>query len=81
LVNSYINLANLYLYTLNQKDLAIKTYQDALRNLPGNQDLEVLLGIAYEHAGDKAKARSTYQQVLGQNANNAAAQAGLKRVQ
>lgn len=80
-VNAYINLANLYLYTLNQKDLAVKTYQDALRNLPGNQDLQVLLGIAYEQSGDKDNARSTYQQVLGQNANNAAAQAGLKRVQ
>ena len=79
--NSYINLASLYLYTLNQKDLAIKTYQDGLRNLPGNQDLEVLLGIAYEQSGDKSNARTTYQQVLNQNSNNATAKAGLKRIQ
>ena len=80
-VNSYINLANIYLYSLNKKDLAVKTYQDALGNLPNNQELEVLLGIAYEQSGDKTNAAATFQEVLSQNSNNAAAKAGLSRVQ
>lgn len=79
--NPYINLANLYLYTLNQKDLAIKTFQNALSNLPGNQDIQVLLGVAYEQSGDKANAKATFEQVLSQNPNNTSAQAGVKRVQ
>ncbi len=78
--NPYMNLANLYLFTLKQPDLAIKTYQEALKNIPNNQDLEVLLAIAYEQSGDKANAKTTYQLVLSQNPNNTAAQAGLKRV-
>jgi tetratricopeptide (TPR) repeat protein len=80
-VNAYTNLANLYIYTLNKKDLGIKTYQDALNNLADNQELEVLLGIAYEQSDDKANAVATFQKVLTQNPNNAAAAAGLKRVQ
>ncbi|HEU4913897.1 MAG TPA: tetratricopeptide repeat protein [Candidatus Saccharimonadales bacterium] len=79
--NAYINLANLYLYTLDKKDLAVQVYRDALRNNPDNQDLMVLLGIAYEQSGDKNKARDTFRDVLDKNASNAAAQAGLKRVQ
>lgn len=78
---AYINLANLYLYTLNKKDLAIKTYQDGMANSPDNQDMQVLLGIAYEQAGDKDSARQTFQNVLDKNSQNTAAQAGLKRVQ
>lgn len=79
--NAYINLANLYLYTLDKKDLAIEVYEDALRNSQDNQDLMVLLGIAYEQSGDKDNARETFQAVLDKNAQNAAAQAGLKRLQ
>jgi protein O-mannosyl-transferase len=80
-VNAYTNLANLYIYTLNKKDLGVQTYQTALKNLPDNQELQVLLGIAYEQSDDKDNARATYQKVLNQNPNNAAASAGLKRVQ
>jgi tetratricopeptide (TPR) repeat protein len=80
-LNAYMNLANLYLYTLDKPDLAIKTYQDALKNLPGNQEIQVLLGIAYEQSGDTAQAKETFQAVLQQNPNNSGAQAGLKRVQ
>lgn len=81
LLNSYMNLANLYLYTLDKADLAIKTYEDALQNLPGNQELQVLLGIAYEQSGNNQKAKATYEAVLEANPNNAGAQAGLQRVQ
>jgi tetratricopeptide (TPR) repeat protein len=81
MLNAYMNLANVYLYTLDQPDLAIKTYQDALKNIPGNQELQVLLGTAYEQSGDKAQATATYEAVLQENPNNTGAQAGLKRVQ
>jgi Flp pilus assembly protein TadD len=77
---AYVNLANLYQYTLNQKKLAIKTIQEARRNLPDNPDLGVLLGIAYEQIHDKTNARAAFKAVLGQNPANAAAQAGMKRL-
>jgi len=80
-VNPYINLANLYIYTLNKKDLGVKTFQQALQNLPGNQTIEVLLGVAYEQTGDKDSARQAYQTVLSADPSNVAAQAGIKRVQ
>lgn len=80
-VNPYINLANVYSYTLNQRDLGIQTYQEALKNLPNNEEIEVLLGIAYEESGDKATAKSTFENILSRNASNKAAQAGLERVQ
>lgn len=80
-VNPYINLANVYSYTLNQRDLGIQTYQEALKNLPDNEEIEVLLGIAYEESGDIASARSTFEKVLSRNSSNKAAQAGLERIQ
>jgi tetratricopeptide (TPR) repeat protein len=80
-LNAYMNLASLYLYTLDQPDKAIKTYQDALKNMPDNQEVQVLLGMAYEKSGEKTKAKETYQDVLEANPNNTAAQAGLKRVE
>ena len=80
-VNPYINLANLYIYTLNKKDLGVKTFQQALQNLPGNQTIEVLLGVAYEQTGDKDSAKQAYQTVLSADPSNVAAQAGLKRVE
>jgi Tfp pilus assembly protein PilF len=49
--------------------------------MPGNQEIQVLLGMAYEKAGNDAKAKETYQDVLKTNPNNAGAQAGLKRVE
>lgn len=80
-VNAYVNLSNLYMYTLNKKDLAIKTMEDAVRNSSENQDLRVLLGIAYERDGNKDRAREEFQKVIDMNSQNTAAQAGIKRVQ
>ena len=77
---AYMNLANLYQYTLNQKDLGIKTLQAALVNMPDNQDLGVLLGIANEQNGDKDAASAAFQQVLKLNPENAAAKAGVARL-
>lgn len=80
-VNAYTNLANLYIYTLDKADLGIKTYQDALKNMPDNQEIRVLLGIAYEQNGDKASAKQAFEEALQADANNSAAKAGLTRVQ
>lgn len=77
---AYVNLANLYQYTLDQKDLAIITLGEAQRNLPDNPDIGVLLGIAYEQSGQTDNARSAFDAVLAQDASNAAAQAGLTRI-
>ncbi|MBI5088820.1 MAG: IPT/TIG domain-containing protein [Actinobacteria bacterium] len=71
---------NLYQYTLKQPELAIKTLQAAIGNLPDNQDLGVLLGIAYEQTGDTANAKEAFQSVLDQNPENPAAQAGMARL-
>lgn len=79
--NAYTNLANVYMYTLNKKDLGIATYEEAIKNLPKNQELPVLLGIAYEQTGDMPNAAKAFQQALDANPNNTAAAAGLKRVQ
>lgn len=78
---AYTNLAHIYFYTLDKKDLAIQTYEDGLAHSPDNEDMQVLLGVAYEQSGDKDQARQTFQAVLDKNAQNQAAQAGMKRVQ
>jgi tetratricopeptide (TPR) repeat protein len=80
-VTAYMNLANLYQYTLDQKDLGITTLKDAIVNLPDNQDLGVLLGIAYEQNGDVDEALVTFETVLTQNPGNAAALAGVERLE
>jgi protein O-GlcNAc transferase len=80
-VHPYTNLANIYLYKLNNRDEAIAIYKEAIAKLPKNQELPVLLGIAYEQIGDRVNAAAAFQSALDGNPNNAAAAAGLKRVQ
>lgn len=65
----------------HSKYLLLKIFEDAVRNSPDNQDLRVLLGIAYERDGNKDKAREAFEAVLEKNDQNTAAQAGLKRIQ
>ena len=77
---AYINLANLYDYTLRQPALAITTIKDAKTNIPKDADLGVLLGLAYEQTNNKPAAKTAYQAVLKLDPGNAAATAGLKRV-
>lgn len=79
-LNTYANLANIQLYSQNDANAAIQTYQDGLKALPGNTQLELLLGLAYEANGDNAKAKQTYQDILAHDSGNAAAQANLDRL-
>lgn len=79
-VNSYANLANIQLYTQDKPQDAITTYKNGLTQLPENVQLELLLGIAYEQANDKANAKKAYETILARDASNVAAQAGIERV-
>lgn len=79
-INTYVNLANLQLYTQNNKDAAIATYKDGLKVLPNNEQLQLLLGIAYEQADQVDNAKQTYQSILARNGDNAAAKANLDRL-
>lgn len=79
-INPYVNLANIQLYTQNDADAAIETYKSALRALPGNNQVELLLGIAYEQKKDTSSARQAYENILRRDSDNAAAKAGLERL-
>ena len=76
----YINLANLYIYTLKKADLGIEIYNKGIAANPDNMDLEVLLGMAYAQSGDKEKAKAAFEAVLKKKPDNAAAKAGLDRL-
>lgn len=79
-VNSYANLANIQLYTQDKPQNAIETYKNGLKQLPENVQLELLLGIAYEQANDKANAKKAYETILARDASNVAALAGIERI-
>jgi tetratricopeptide (TPR) repeat protein len=76
-INPYVNLANVQLYDLSKPADAIATYKKALIALPNNTQIELLLGIAYEQAGDKTNAKQTYQNILSQDSGNVAAKERL----
>jgi tetratricopeptide (TPR) repeat protein len=77
-INAYVNLANVQTYNLNEINDAITTYKKSLVALPNNTQLEFLLGMVYEDKGDIASAKSTYNIILSQDANNAAAKSRLE---
>ena len=77
---AYINLANHYLYRLNQNALGVTTIQAAMRNMPTDTDLGVLLEIAYDQVHDGKDALAAYHAVLKLDPTNVAAKAGLQRL-
>lgn len=79
-VNTYVNLANLQLYTLNKPNDAIATYKKAVSHLPDNEQLQLLLALAYEQAGNTVSAKQTLQNILAKNPDNSAAKANLARI-
>jgi tetratricopeptide (TPR) repeat protein len=79
-INTYANLANVQLYTQNKPEDAIATYQEGLKALPNNSQLQLLLGLAYEQAGDTTQAKQIYQTILAHDSTNAAAKANLDRL-
>lgn len=79
-INPYVNLANIQLYTQNNSNAATDTYKKALKAMPDNAQISLLLGIAYEKAGKTTEAKQTYQDILAKNAEDKAAKAGLDRL-
>lgn len=79
-LNTYINLANVQLYNLGKTEDAIATYKQGLQKLPGNVQLELLLGMAYEQAHNFTEATQSYQNILARDSGNQAAQASLDRI-
>lgn len=80
LINPHVNLANVQLYSQNKPDDAITTYNDALKAIPDNDQLRLLLGLAYEKKGDTANAKKTYQSIVANDPDNAGAKANLDRL-
>lgn len=79
-VNTYVNLANVQLYSKSDSDAAINTYKDGLKALPDNEQLQLLLGVAYEQAGRTNEARQAYEAILAVNGDSVAAQTSLERL-
>lgn len=79
-INPYVNLANIQLYTLDNSNDAIATYKKALKAMPNNNQISLLLGMAYEKAGKTTEAKQTFQDILSRNADDKAAKAGLDRL-
>jgi len=81
LINPYTNLANIQIYSLNKIDDGIATYKAALRQLPTNPQLQVLLALAYEQKGDKASAKQTLLTAQATNPNDKTIQQNLSRLE
>lgn len=80
LINPYVNLANVQLYSQNKPDEAIVTYRAALRSMPDNDQIRLLLGLALEQKGNRSAAKQVYEAILAADAENAAARANLDRL-
>lgn len=78
--NAYANLANIQLYLVDKPQDAIETYQAAIRFMPDNVQMKLLLGIAYEQTDRKQKAIEIYKDILAKDKNNQAAKANLQRL-
>lgn len=81
LINPYTNLANIQIYSLNKTDDGIATYKAALKQLPTNPQLQVLLALAYEQEGDKANAKQTLLAAQATNPNDKTIQQNLSRLE
>ncbi|MEP7103274.1 MAG: tetratricopeptide repeat protein [Candidatus Dojkabacteria bacterium] len=77
--SAYTNLANLYAYSLNEVDLSIGVYNEAIKNNPNNKET-FLLQIANEYSslGRKEDAKAVYNSILEINPNNEVAKNALK---
>lgn len=81
LVNPYTNLANIQLYSLDKADDAIDTYRQALKEIPNDPQLQVLLALAYEKKGDLSSAKQILKSAQAANPDNKNIQTNLARIQ
>lgn len=79
-INPYVNLANMQFYPMDDSSAAIATYKKALKAMPNNNSVSLLLGIAYEKSGKTTEAKQTFQDILSRDGKDKAAQAGLDRL-
>lgn len=70
-VSAYMNLSNVYIYSLDEFERGIETYDQAIQNMPDRAD-EFLLqkGNAYKNIGNTEKAREIYEETLRLDPNN-----------
>jgi tetratricopeptide (TPR) repeat protein len=80
LTNAYINLANLYIYSMDKLEEGINVYKDAIKEYPDNVEIYLLLANTYEQSGESKKAKEVFSQVLTKDPNNQAAKLGLERI-
>lgn len=78
--NSYINLASLYQYSLNDFDKAIEIYDRAINSNPNIADFPNLAGLAYEQKGDIENAEKYFQKAIALQEDNQTAKAALERL-
>lgn len=81
LVNPYTNLANIQLYSLDKADDAIDTYRQALKEIPNDPQLQVLLALAHEKKGDIPSAKQILKSAQAANPENKNIQTNLARIQ
>lgn len=81
LVNPYTNLANIQMYSLDKTDDAIDTYRNALKEIPNDPNLQVLLALAYEKKGDVPSAKQTLKSAQASHPDNKSVQANLARIE
>lgn len=81
LINPYSNMANIQIYSLNKVDDGVDTYRQALKALPNNVELQVLLALAYEKKGDIPSAKQTLKSAQAANPDNKAVQVNLARIE
>jgi tetratricopeptide (TPR) repeat protein len=71
------NLAEVYM-RLKDFEMAIARYEKLLELEPSNSNAMFNLGVAYQYAGESAKARSAWEKVLSIDPNYADAQAAIQ---
>lgn len=81
LVNPYTNLANIQMYSLNKTDDAIDTYRNALKEIPNDPGLQVLLALAYEKKGDVPAAKQVLKSAQASHPDNKNIQTNLARIE
>lgn len=80
-VNSYVNLASIYQYSLNDPESAINVYKKAIEKNPNVVDFQNLAGLAYEQKGELEQAIEYFKKALVIQSDNQAAKSGIERIE
>lgn len=78
--NAYINMANIQQNSLKKPEDAITTYHRAITALPDDTQLKLLLGLAYEQAGNIPEAVQTFKSIIKTHPDHQAAHSNLERL-